>query len=44
MDKDRLIYMGGLFRMATALLAIAPKVSDAFVHGGGVPFSEYGED
>ena len=37
-------YMGGLFRMATALLAIAPKVSEAFVKGGGVPFSEYGED
>ncbi len=37
-------YMGGLFRMATALLAVAPKVSEAFVKGGGVPFSEYSED
>ncbi len=37
-------YMGGLFSMATVLLKAAPRVAEAFRHGGGVPFSDFGPE
>jgi len=37
-------FAGGMFHMAPALLAVAPKVADAFVDGGGVDFEEFGDD
>jgi hypothetical protein len=33
--------MGGLFYFAAVLLAVAPKVADAFRAGGGVRFEEF---
>ena len=38
-DTDH--YMGGLFGMLPPLLTVAPRVVDAFRHGGGVPFAEF---
>jgi len=37
-------YAGGLFHMVPSLLAVAPKVADAFQNGGGVHFHDYGEE
>lgn len=34
-------YMGGMFGMVPPLLAVAPRIIDAFRHGGGVPFSDF---
>lgn len=34
-------YMGGLFGMQPAVMAVAPRVRDAFRDGGGVPFEDY---
>jgi SAM-dependent methyltransferase len=34
-------FMGGLFYFAAVLLAVAPKVADAFRAGGGVRFEEF---
>ena len=36
-------YLGGLFKGAPALAAMAPKVADAFETGQGIPFQAYGE-
>lgn len=41
-DTDH--FAGGLFAMVPPLLAVAPRVADAFQRGGGVPFEEYGEE
>jgi hypothetical protein len=37
-------FMGGLFLFAPVLLGAEPKVVEAFRHGGGVRFSDYGAD
>ncbi len=37
-------FMGGLFFMARSLMGVAPKVADAFRTGGGVAFSEFGDE
>ncbi|MDH3468340.1 MAG: class I SAM-dependent methyltransferase [Gammaproteobacteria bacterium] len=37
-------FAGGMFHMAPALLAVAPKVAEAFVAGGGIHFEEFGDD
>ncbi len=36
-------YLGGLFKGAPALAAMAPKVAEAFETGQGIPFHAYGE-
>lgn len=41
-DTDH--FAGGLLHMAPLTLTAAPKVAQAFEHGGGVPFEAYGED
>lgn len=41
-DTDH--FAGGLFAMVPPLLAVAPRVADAFQRGGGVPFEDYGEE
>jgi len=37
-------FMGGLFLFTPVLLSVAPKVAEAFKHGGGVSLSELGSD
>ena len=37
-------YVGGLFYSVPMMLGMAPRVADAFIHGGGVPFSDYGSE
>jgi 2-polyprenyl-3-methyl-5-hydroxy-6-metoxy-1,4-benzoquinol methylase len=37
-------FMGGLFLFTPVLLSVAPKVAEAFKHGGGVRLSELGSD
>lgn len=37
-------FMGGLFFMAPVLLAVAPKVAEAFEKGGGIRFEDFGAD
>lgn len=37
-------FMGGLFHFAPVLLSVAPKVAEAFEHGGGVRFEDFGPD
>ena len=37
-------FVGGMWEMVPALLRQAPKVAQAFVQGGGVPFEEFGAD
>jgi hypothetical protein len=37
-------YAGGMFLMAPALYRVVPKVAEAFAAGGGVPFSEIGDE
>jgi ubiquinone/menaquinone biosynthesis C-methylase UbiE len=36
-------YVCGLHHMAPVLLSMAPRVAEAFEHGGGVPFDDIGE-
>ena len=36
-------FMGGLFLFTPVLLGVAPKVAQAFKHGGGVSLSELGQ-
>lgn len=36
-------YLGGLFKGAPALMAMAPKVAEAFETGRGIPFQAYGD-
>ncbi|MGE0385363.1 MAG: cyclopropane-fatty-acyl-phospholipid synthase family protein [Gammaproteobacteria bacterium] len=43
-DDDSPSLLAGLFQNMPAMLSIAPRVADAFVSGGGVPFSEFGPD
>ena len=37
-------FMGGLFYSLPMMVAVAPRVADAFRNGGGVPFGDYGEE
>ena len=37
-------FMGGLFGMATSVLALGPRIADSFEHGGGVPFEDCGDE
>lgn len=37
-------FMGGLFYFTPVLLAVAPKVADAFRTGGGVRFEDFGSE
>jgi 2-polyprenyl-3-methyl-5-hydroxy-6-metoxy-1,4-benzoquinol methylase len=37
-------FMGGLFYMATSLMNVAPQVTEAFKNGGGVRFSDFGDE
>jgi 2-polyprenyl-3-methyl-5-hydroxy-6-metoxy-1,4-benzoquinol methylase len=37
-------FLGGIFAMTPVLLRAAPKVAQAFEHGGGVAFEDYGRD
>ena len=41
-DTDH--FVGGLYSMVPVLLAGAPQVAQAFTTGGGVPFSEIGDE
>lgn len=43
-DENSPSFLGGFFQTTPALLRVAPQVAEAFVKGGGVPFSAYGED
>jgi len=42
-QPDSETYLGGLFKGAPALAAMAPKVAEAFETGQGIPFQAYGE-
>ncbi len=37
-------FMGGLLYSVPMMTGVAPKVAEAFVHGGGVRFQEFGEE
>lgn len=37
-------FIGGLFHALPMMMSVAPRVSEAFVNGGGVPFEDYGQD
>lgn len=37
-------FAGGMFEMVPVLLRAAPRVAQAFVDGGGVPFEDFGPD
>ena len=37
-------FIGGLFYAIPMMLGVAPRVAQAFVEGGGVPFKDYGDD
>ena len=37
-------FIGGLFYAIPMMLGVAPRVAQAFVEGGGVPFKDYGVD
>lgn len=43
-DESSRSFLGGFFQSTPAMLKVAPRVADAFVKGGGVPFSDYGPD
>ncbi|MDP3521295.1 MAG: class I SAM-dependent methyltransferase [Hydrogenophaga sp.] len=42
-DPGQEHYLGGLFKGAPALAAMAPRVAEAFETGQGIPFQAYGE-
>ena len=37
-------FVGGMWEMVPPLMRVAPRVAEAFVKGGGVPFSDFGAD
>ena len=37
-------FAGAMFAMAPPLLKVAPRVAEAFRHGGGVSFGDYGDE
>ena len=42
-DERSEYYLGGLFKGGPALMAMAPKVAEAFETGQGIPFQAYGD-
>jgi SAM-dependent methyltransferase len=43
-DENSPSFLAGFFQNTPAMVTVAPRVAEAFVKGGGVPFSEYGPD
>jgi len=43
-DENSPSFLGGFFQTTPTMMTVAPRVADAFVKGGGVPFSDYGSD
>jgi SAM-dependent methyltransferase len=43
-DENSPSFLAGFFQNTPAMITVAPRVAEAFVKGGGVPFSEYGPD
>jgi len=43
-DENSPSFLAGFFQNTPAMVNVAPRVAEAFVKGGGVPFSEYGPD
>jgi ubiquinone/menaquinone biosynthesis C-methylase UbiE len=43
-DENSPSFLAGFFQNTPAMIAVAPRVAEAFVKGGGVPFSEFGPD
>ncbi len=43
-DENSPSFLAGFFQNMPAMIDVAPRVADAFVKGGGVPFSEYSPD
>lgn len=43
-DDNSPSFLAGFFQNTPAMVTVAPRVAEAFVKGGGVPFSEYGPD
>jgi len=43
-DENSPSFLAGFFQNTPAMITVAPRVAEAFVRGGGVPFSEYGPD
>jgi len=43
-DENSPSFLAGVFQNTPAMITVAPRVADAFVTGGGVPFSGYGPD
>lgn len=42
--ENRLFFMGGAFQYAVACYRQIPKLTEAFRHGGGVPFADFGAE
>ncbi|HEV2298854.1 MAG TPA: class I SAM-dependent methyltransferase [Candidatus Acidoferrales bacterium] len=43
-NEDSPMFTGGIFQLATPTVWNVPRIIDAFRNGGGIPFSEIGED
>lgn len=43
-DDNSPSFLGGLVQSTIVMLRAAPRVAESFVHGGGVPFVEYGKE
>jgi ubiquinone/menaquinone biosynthesis C-methylase UbiE len=43
-DENSPSFLGGFFQTTPAMMRVVPQVAEAFVQGGGVPFSAYGSD
>ena len=43
-NEDNTFFMGGSFQYAVACYRQIPKLTEAFNHGGGVPFTDFGPD
>jgi ubiquinone/menaquinone biosynthesis C-methylase UbiE len=43
-DENSPSFLAGFFQNTPAMVTVAPRIAEAFVKGGGVPFSEYGPD
>src|SRR5215831_14288941 len=43
-DDNSPSFLAGFFQNTPAMVTVAPRVAEAFVKGGGVPFSECGPD
>jgi 2-polyprenyl-3-methyl-5-hydroxy-6-metoxy-1,4-benzoquinol methylase len=43
-NEDSPMFTGGIFQLATPTVWNVPRIIDAFRNGGGIPYSEIGED